>query len=68
MKYIAKSASDKSDDWPLWMVWDGQLNITIKAIKSITGKDIVGMPFLPRKLCEKLAAELNQLEASGLNN
>jgi hypothetical protein len=27
-KVYARSASDNTDDWPFWMVWNGHLNVT----------------------------------------
>lgn len=56
----AKSASARTDDWPFWMVWNGSLNVTIRAIEAATGQHIVAMPFLPRAAAEKLSDYCNE--------
>jgi len=36
-RYYARSASDKTDDWPFWFVFDSQqggLNVTNKLLKE----------------------------------
>ena len=57
---VAKSASDRTDDWPFWMVWNGQLNVTIPVMERLTGERIVSMPFLPRDLAEKAVEAANE--------
>jgi len=56
----AKSAGDRTGDWPFWMVWNGSVNVTIKAIEAATGQRVVGMPFLPRAAAEKMADFCNE--------
>lgn len=51
IKWRARSASDKTDDWPFWYVTDDQptdINKTPDAWKTLTGKDWRGLPFLPK--------------------
>lgn len=57
---IAKSASDRTDEWPFWMVWNGSINVTVRAIEAVTGNHVVAMPFLPRSIAEKLADHCNE--------
>lgn len=52
MKFVAKSASDKTDDWPFWMVVnDNGLNVTAALLPELWGR----MPFLSRPAAEELA-------------
>lgn len=54
-RYFARSASDKSEDWPAWFVADrskGGLNVTYRHTGAI---------FLSRKEAEELAGELNRV-------
>jgi hypothetical protein len=32
---IARSASDKTEDWPFWMIWDGIVNVTADVCNSL---------------------------------
>lgn len=59
MTYTARSATDDADDWPFWMVWDGSLNVTCKAVEKVTGLDADGFPFVTREQAEWLVAQLN---------
>lgn len=36
MTVTARSASDRTDDWPFWMIWDGSLNITNRVGYALT--------------------------------
>lgn len=60
-KCVARSASDKTDDWPFWIVWDGSFNGTIEALEMVFDCKAVGMPFLPKKQCEILVELLNEM-------
>lgn len=57
MRYKARSASDKTDDWPFWFVEEGGLN-TMKSGRFYGGK------FDTREVCEELADQLNQTPAT----
>lgn len=56
---IARSASDKTDDWPFWMLWDGHKNVTAEVLRTM-GIGTVGGVFLTRKLAERLAAKVKE--------
>ena len=61
MKYTARSASDRTDDWPFWFIADERgLNVTVKLIQEMRGY----LPFLSREVAELIVTELNQLPAS----
>lgn len=64
-KLVAKSASDKTDDWPFWMVWDGRTNVTIKVIEELTGRRFVCMPFGPRSVIEQIVEKANEIGITG---
>lgn len=57
-RYYARSASDKTNDWPFWYVADKErsdLNVTIKLEPSLWGY----LPFVPRSVAEELAEKAN---------
>lgn len=57
-RYLARSASDKTDDWPHWFVADqrqGGLNVTVKLLPQISGY----LPLLPKDLAVMLAKAAN---------
>lgn len=39
IKFTAKSANARTDDWPFWMVWDGTMNVTGQVAEAL------GYPF-----------------------
>lgn len=48
-RYFARSASDRTDDWPFWFVADrtrGGLNVTLELFEAIFGDHLVGLPFM----------------------
>ena len=51
----ARSASDKTDNWPVWMVWSGTLNVTGPVFEALTGRDAQGQVFANRTACEHMA-------------
>ena len=51
--YYARSASDKRDDWPMWMVCRDGINVG--------WRDRFGPKFAPRQQCIDEAARLNSL-------
>lgn len=62
MTWRARSASDRTDDWPFWYVTDDQpadRNKTIDAIELATGGRPASLPFLPRDIALALADLLN---------
>lgn len=62
MKWRARSASDKTDDWPFWYVTDDQpenRNKTIDAIERRDGVRPAKLPFLLRDDAVELADFMN---------
>lgn len=59
---IARSASNKTNDWPFWMVWDGSRNVTgyVEAALGLREWPETGPGFLPRARAETLAAQANE--------
>ena len=57
-KFTARSASDRTDDWPLWMVVDSQGQNILGDISRMLGKP--GAVFTNRCMAEKIAAILNK--------
>lgn len=54
--FTARSASDRTDDWPFWFVADKTgLNITVNAEPRLRGR----LPFVPRDMAERIAGALN---------
>lgn len=63
-KVTVRSANRKSDDWPFWMVWNGNLNVTGPVLIELEYATYPGFLFVPREDAEELAAEWNsQLQA-----
>ncbi|SEN87926.1 hypothetical protein SAMN04489859_102057 [Paracoccus alcaliphilus] len=61
-RYFARSASDRTNDWPRWFVADrskGGMNVTADLIREYRNPDHCGGVFLPRIAAEALAAEAN---------
>lgn len=58
-RFSARSASDRTEYWPFWMVWNGQRNVTSDVYKAITGKSLDGAIFCDRKDAETLASAAN---------
>lgn len=61
-RYFARSASDRTDDWPFWFVADrakGDLNVTADLIREHHDPDHAGGVFVPRRGAEDLAALAN---------
>lgn len=57
-RFFARSASDRTDDWPFWYIADrsrGSLNVTIQLVPEMRGY----MPFLPRYVAEYVAQQAN---------
>lgn len=56
MSYIARSASDKTEDWPFWFVANQEgLNVTVELVPELRGHQ----PFLPRADAEQIAERAN---------
>jgi hypothetical protein len=60
MTFVAKSASDNTDDWPAWMIWDGHLNVTGKVMRAMYYPWRPGAVFMPREYAEQYAALANE--------
>lgn len=58
-KYVARSASDNTDDWPYWMVWNGHINVTGKVCEALGYGYQDGAVFTARENAERLASEAN---------
>jgi hypothetical protein len=57
-RYYARSASDRTEDWPFWYVADSakaNLNVTVHFKPEMRGY----LPFLPRDMAEELAQRAN---------
>jgi hypothetical protein len=58
-RFFARSASDRTDDWPFWYVADrrsGNLNVVVALAPELSGR----LPFLPRDAAIALADEANR--------
>lgn len=55
----ARSASDRTDDWPFWMVWDGRLNVTARVVKALFDIEVTHLPFADRETAEAIAQAWN---------
>ena len=65
MIYRARSASNKTDDWPFWYITDDMPpdhNKLVSAIARFYGLPLVRLPFVTRGLAETLAMKMNILE------
>ncbi len=66
-RYYARSASNRTDDWPYWYVADrerGNLNVTVELRPEMLGY----LPFLPRDMAEKLAANANDARRNSMES
>lgn len=57
-RYYARSASDKTDEWPFWYVADRQqsgLNVT----KALASEQVGYLPFVSREAAIKIAETAN---------
>jgi len=59
-KVIARSASDRTDDWPYWMLWDGAKNVTAEVIDEMGIPRMPGQVLLTRAAAEQIA---NRIQA-----
>ncbi len=64
-RFYARSASDRTDDWPFWFVADADrdgLNVTneliVRFVSPTYKRD--GLPFLTREASEALAAKAQE--------
>ena len=55
-----RSASDKTDDWPYWMVWNGHVNVTGRVARALGYEMKYGAVFTTREAAEQLADEANR--------
>lgn len=58
-KVTARSASDKTNDWPFWMVWTGSLNVTGDVANALGIEWRRGAVFCPRACAEHMAEAWN---------
>ena len=58
-KVTPRSASDKTDDWPYWMVWDGYLNVTSEVFDSLQISRKPGAVFTDRASAEYVCEAYN---------
>ncbi|MVA23183.1 hypothetical protein V6582_17785 [Agrobacterium vitis] len=61
-RYYARSASDRTDEWPFWFVADqrhGVLNVTGRLFEKLTGQPANGAVFTDREYAETLATQAN---------
>lgn len=61
--YTARSASERTDDWSFWMVWNGKLNVTVRVFKAVIGDGWkpIWLPFVDREDAEYLASRANEM-------
>ena len=64
MAVIARSASDKTDDWPFWMLWDGHMNVTGRIAREIGLDWPVGAVFTTRREAEWMSQQLADAAAA----
>jgi hypothetical protein len=63
-RYYARSASDRTDDWPWWFVADskrGGLNDTPEVCELLNRPTQPGATLCAREYAEQLAEEANKL-------
>lgn len=66
-KVVARSASKRTDDWPVWMLWNGIQNVTAEVM------DLLGLPrkpgqvFVSREYAKEIA-ELCSKKARGITD
>jgi hypothetical protein len=63
-RYYARSASDRTDDWPWWFVADKQLggrNVTQEVHKLLNRPTQPGAVLCVRAYAEQLAGEANNV-------
>lgn len=66
IRYYARSASDRTDDWPYWFVADrkrGDVNVTAELVRRIADPNHKGAVFAPKEICFALAETANELLA-----
>ena len=63
--YTAKSASDKTDEWPYWYVEFNRANVIPSKYREETGKWLTTLPFVTRTSAENIATKLNKGEKCG---
>lgn len=64
-RYVARSASDKTDEWPFWFIADrhqGNRNVFAPLMEKAFGVPWTTMPFGPRDFVQKIAALANEME------
>lgn len=59
VKVVARSASDRTDDWPFWMVWDGVVNVTAETMDALGLPRKPGAVFVTREYAEEIASRFN---------
>ena len=61
-RYYARSASDRTDNWPFWFVADktrGGLNVTADLMRELVSTNWRGVTLVTREIAEWLAATAN---------
>ena len=61
-RYYARSASDRTDDWPFWFVADAQkggLNVTAELVRQHLNIDAKGQTLCSRRTAKHLATIAN---------
>lgn len=56
---VPRSASDRTDDWPFWMVWDGIVNVTAETMDALGIPREPGAVFVSREHAEEIASRFN---------
>lgn len=62
--FTARSASDKTDEWPFWFVADRNgVNRTVELYPKLTGY----LPFVPKSLAHEIADNANVSKSAKAN-
>ena len=62
-RYYARSASDKTDNWPFWFVADrskNRLNVTAELVRAHINPDHAGATLTRRAEAERIARIANE--------
>lgn len=59
-RYSARSASDRTDHWPFWMVWNGSVNVTGRVAEALGLPGPAGAVFAGADMAKHLADKANQ--------
>jgi hypothetical protein len=70
-RYYARSASDRTDDWPFWFVADlqkGGLNVTAELVREHVDPDHKGGVLCPESVAKLIASWANLLSQNATSS